>query len=488
MESLISKTSVQLRVVRGVSAKLETDHVRIQQQLLEKLTGTLSVAVTKLESVVRFDAEGHRSGIRAVKYAFFKSSIQRTVNELKGWQTEYDPTWFLVVLVHDKLVDAVLKQPETTDASITGPLQAVTRLRGLISGVQQEQIHINLKSNEFDLSMASSLQYSTIKVLTKNTRTSKTIYLVDTLNCSNYVDAAKARRDAENLARRLKAIDPETSGLLRCKGLVKSQNLHTKELTSMHFVFKTPAPSPKSLRQELLHSSNVSLSKIIYMAQCLARSVYFVHVCDLVHKNIRPETIVTFPVVNADADADTDADADANTAPGSRHGSAYLLGFDGFRDVDNQTLKAGDTALDRNLYRHPSRQGLDVQAAYIMQHDIYALGVCLLEIGLWTSFISYTDNGSPQLTRELGFNAASIDFQGPLEQRRKLTQSLLMLAREKLPPRMGDKYTEVVMQCLTCLEPDNSAFGGEAMRDEDGVVVGARFIETVLHALSEISV
>jgi hypothetical protein len=40
---------------------------------------------------------------------------------------------------------------------------------------------------------------------------------------------------------------------------------------------------------------------------------------------------------------------------------------------------------------------------------------------------------------------------------------------------------------LTALDPDNSTFNCETMRDEDGVVVGVRFIEKVLLALSDIS-
>lgn len=47
----------------------------------------------------------------------------------------------------------------------------------------------------------------------------------------------------------------------------------------------------------------------------------------------------------------------------------------------------GDLEWERNLYRHPVRQGLWSEEAFIMQHDIYSLGVCLIEIALWQSFI-----------------------------------------------------------------------------------------------------
>lgn len=33
-----------------------------------------------------------------------------------------------------------------------------------------------------------------------------------------------------------------------------------------------------------------------------------------------------------------------------------------------------------------------------MQHDIYSLGICLLEIGLWKSFSSYNDSTTASLS------------------------------------------------------------------------------------------
>jgi hypothetical protein len=51
---------------------------------------------------------------------------------------------------------------------------------------------------------------------------------------------------------------------------------------------------------------------------------------------------------------------------------------------------------DRNVYRHPLRQGHDLTEKYRMQHDIYSLNVCLLEIGLWESFVEYVpEDGGP---------------------------------------------------------------------------------------------
>jgi hypothetical protein len=101
-----------------------------------------------------------------------------------------------------------------------------------------------------------------------------------------------------------------------------------------------------------------------------------------VHKNIQPETVLIF---------------DDGRSP---LGWSALVGFRTVRMADGKTLRHGDAAWDRNLYRHPDRQGLLPDTDYAMQHDIHSLGVCLLEIGLWRSLVAYDDpDGSPSLAR-----------------------------------------------------------------------------------------
>jgi hypothetical protein len=57
---------------------------------------------------------------------------------------------------------------------------------------------------------------------------------------------------------------------------------------------------------------------------------------------------------------------------------------------------------------------------------------------------------------------------------------LLSLARGELQRRMGTRYSEVVVTCWTCLDPENEDFGDEAeFQDEDGIEVGVGYIEKV---------
>lgn len=55
------------------------------------------------------------------------------------------------------------------------------------------------------------------------------------------------------------------------------------------------------------------------------------------------------------------------------------------RKASDLTSLRGEISWLKDIYRHPYRQGLQPQERYNIGHDIYSLGVCLLEIGLWES-------------------------------------------------------------------------------------------------------
>ncbi|KAF4919596.1 Raf-like protein serine/threonine-protein kinase [Colletotrichum viniferum] len=236
---------------------------------------------------------------------------------------------------------------------------------------------------------------------------------------------------------------------------------------------------PTSLRHHLLQERRFSLNRILDIAKQLARAVSFIHTFDFVHKNIRPETIIILP--------------DHGSDPPCEFGSAYLLGFDSFRNVNFHTLKIGDDAWERNLYRHPTRQGIQAQQPYIMQHDVYSLGVCLLELGLWDTFVGYQSDAGEASSEKvpgtgLGLGLDDFKFQpGNIEQTINIKKRLVNLAKTGLPARMGDKYASTVITCLTCLDEDSEELGGEDMQDADGILVGVRFIEKVLMKLGDIS-
>jgi hypothetical protein len=90
--------------------------------------------------------------------------------------------------------------------------------------------------------------------------------------------------------------------------------------------------------------------------------------------------------------------------------------------------------------------------------------------------------------------ALNISSQLAMRNQRKaadeIKRLLVTMSREELPSRMGRTYTEVVMSCLTCLDPEESNMfvGKDDVYDEDGIVVGVAFIEKILMQLEAISI
>lgn len=83
-----------------------------------------------------------------------------------------------------------------------------------------------------------------------------------------------------------------------------------------------------------------------------------------------------------------------------------------------------------NIYRHPERQG-EPEKMFSKIHDIYALGVVLLEIGLWEPAITLEKNG---------FEYARDGY--------AIQSQLIKQAERRLESRVGRKYRDAVIKCL----------------------------------------
>lgn len=155
-------------------------------------------------------------------------------------------------------------------------------------------------------------------------------------------------------------------------------------------------------------------------------------------------------------------------------------------------------ALTISADRHPSRQGTHPEVDYEMRHDIYSLGVVLLEIGLWTSLVIFDHDEKPCLSRPHPI-LQSLVVSGAQDTRQCAydnKQTLELLAARELPSRLGKRYTRAVMQCLQFLDPeqDVDAVGAGLYRetvahaDQGDFTVGARYIENIIEAMQTIIV
>lgn len=455
-----SRIHLQLEFIKDIERTFSAEYRAIQEATLEILAGKLKSAWTKLDALLeKPDSQSSHTSLLEVKrwkYVRSKTSLDECIGDLQAWQTIFDPSWFLTMRIagqHSQIVDEKLES-HTNGAVV----KSAASVRDAIMPLQSNTKRLLLPSGSLDLTKAENIIYSTAQFLPRP-KSTKWV-LIDPIPY-NDTDRDILTRNVRSLANRLSNADPSVFNILKCRGLVK---LHGDNSGSevLNLVFDTPTVAsqrPQSLRRHLINRTPHNLTDRVAFARQLANAISFVHTLGFVHKNVRPENLIEF--------GSTDTTL----------GSLYLIGFEQVRTADGRTYRQGDPTWSKDLYRHPDRQGAAPSEDYCMQHDIYSLGVCLLEIGLWQSFLAYdTDDESHTPTLALLADAKDLREQPPSA----VKDHLVRFAEAKLPPAMGTVFTDVVVNCLTCLDAHNIDFGDRAeFEDEDGVLVGVRYIEKV---------
>lgn len=179
-----------------------------------------------------------------------------------------------------------------------------------------------------------------------------------------------------------------------------------------------------------------SLNDRFSMAHSLALTVSNVHASAWVHKNIWSRGILLFLETSSGVSTAGLYEQRLSTPnPGNRIVS-YLSDWGYARSVQQGTDMRSDFEVEPNLYRHPNRQGRPTHQ-FSRLHDIYALGVVLLEIGLWVT-----------LSRLMEAKIKEAEKSGRLPNRKKVAEDLMGLAAQRLPKEMGVGYTNAVLACL----------------------------------------
>ena len=127
-----------------------------------------------------------------------------------------------------------------------------------------------------------------------------------------------------------------------------------------------------------------SLTDRINVTKAIAAAVLNVHSSELVHKNIRPESIILFGPDTSDLAGEQ---AKRHHFPCAL-GKPYLVGFEETRkDADPSILEAVPL-WQRRIYLSPDRQHPDsTRIKNTMKHGVYSLEVVLPEIALWENFV-----------------------------------------------------------------------------------------------------
>ncbi|KAL6909113.1 hypothetical protein GGI43DRAFT_394623 [Trichoderma evansii] len=183
------------------------------------------------------------------------------------------------------------------------------------------------------------------------------------------------------------------------------------------------------------------------IANSLALTVLNIHGSLWIHKNIWSHGILmflqdkngnTYPL-----GATTEISGSSPIVAAKDGAKPRLLAFLGdwgySRRIDGFTDMSVDFDIEANLYRHLERQGKP-KRQFSRIHDIYALGVVLLEIGLWRTVSQLFDKQINEIRQTA---------ETKLLKAKDVTAMLISLAKKELPKEMGERYASAVLACLT---------------------------------------
>ncbi|KAF2735737.1 hypothetical protein EJ04DRAFT_511528 [Polyplosphaeria fusca] len=191
------------------------------------------------------------------------------------------------------------------------------------------------------------------------------------------------------------------------------------------FVYRKPDHSSigrYSILSNLINSfGHVPLEMRARLATAICKAVLQLHSIGWYHKAIRSSNIVIFSAPDPEAKGIGQYAID----------HPYLFGFDCSRPADAETWHTVDFGVKDNLYRHPDRWG--VSGRFQSHHELYSLGILLLEIGCWRLL--------PQM------DPTKSEFEN-IKHPQRLREFLLSKAMDRLAHYAGTKYAASVRACL----------------------------------------
>lgn len=468
------RIETSLKFMNSVWSDIEPVHQKHLIKVIHILQFKLQTAISNVSSLLEGaqSPDGMRKG-KKLKYAvLMKESLHGDVTELENWQKLFEPSFFLISRIQAPSVDAKLdtvisatviarpnQVPQNNQVTVMRSLRQAIKSSGspdeLLRGIR------GLQMAPHDLTGQRIPIYYSSAQSAIDARTNRNV-VVNALGKTPRQDPREFAQGVYELVRVLSESDPMMFGMLACRGFIPHVRGPGGTVDQFDLVFDFPGKlsHPQALRSllnEAVYRGDGGegahhLGERIRVAKQLARSVMFVHACHLVHKNIRPECVLVFI---------------EPTPGGDVLGSPFLVGFERFRRSDAMTVMANDwhdVRWHRGLYHHPERQGQEPEREYNIGHDMYSLGVCLLEIGLWTSFVVRRDHDNvpgPILEQE-GFGHL-LGITNSRDRAQKIKDLLVDMATRRLPPRVGKKYMEVVVTCLNGIEPEEEGYtpGGQ---------------------------
>ncbi|KAF4777592.1 hypothetical protein HER10_EVM0004241 [Colletotrichum scovillei] len=359
--------------------------------------------------------------------AFDKSSTEKLVSEFEAWteriQNLLEAAWWPSTFF--ETLERLQKLEKDVDAGSVG----------LLRGIELRKLVITPPADISPGSYAKEALLNDLSIMSKlpnfelgNLKGSDGCYLIEskgyTPDSGSAVSAVVIRERVIQLAALLHdapSSDPALA-VLPCTH-------YFEDTPGRRFglLFKLPKPTNPSappltvsnLLDERSKAGRPSLSARLRLAHRLAACVQRLHTYSWVHKSIRSENILLFP---------------EHAGMSAILEGARLIGFEYSRQDSDFSDQFGESELKRNIYRHPERWGQPTKR-FGKIHDIYALGVVLLEIGLW-SRADQIDKGALVAPE--------------MEDKPKTTAQtrLLKHAEQRLAFFAGETFQNIVVGCL----------------------------------------
>ena len=275
-------------------------------------------------------------------------------------------------------------------------------------------------------------------------------------------DATKqATKELNSLVRELRiAAQKETMQVFYCHGyydcaehygivygLPPSVDMNTMQCESLGSIL---------LKPEYNRILAANLRNRIQLAEAIATTLLNLHSVQWVHKSLNPDNVLLFGRRNSDGSIDFD------------WSRPYLVGFDASRSNFGVTDKRSPNLFWENrVYTHPERQS-EEHNRYKKMHDIYSLGVMLLELGMMDCFKHSRYRKNQKEWTNLG--------------KEMLLQKFVTTAKS-MKGVIGPLYEEIVLTCLL------GSFGvSEENEDVNETLLMGAFRSEVCEKLDQIRV
>lgn len=215
-----------------------------------------------------------------------------------------------------------------------------------------------------------------------------------------------------------------------------------------------------SLSHILSTAPPLELLERLKICKSIVLATKAVHSIELVYKAIRARSILMLSKAGDPLSA----------------AKAYLQDWNYVREVSGATTELGEVLWPKRIYQHPERQGEYAEAVFETRHDLYSLGVCILEILLWKPFV-VAERGGPaetlkvcQLFEQYGFAREEKD--GGLPERYR-GDSVKMTSRPWITKAIWEDIAsakldnpDLAQLVLQCLQGDFKTAGDVELHSE----------------------